>query len=55
MDTKNSENQTNRRKFLSNSVKGAVGAIALSNPPGGKGFPTIVLQGFRKKFAIKSY
>ena len=43
MDTKESGNQTNRRKFITTSVKGAVGAFALTHLPGsGKGFPTIV-------------
>src|SRR6185437_4430255 len=43
MDTKELGNQTNRRNFIATSVKGAVGAFALTHLPGnGKGFPTIV-------------
>lgn len=43
MKAKESGNPFNRRKFLSASVKGAAGAIALANLPGiSQGFPSIV-------------
>ena len=43
LEKTDSHNDLNRRKFLSTSLKGAAGALALANlPVAGKGFPTIV-------------
>jgi len=53
---KNMDNQFNRRKFLSTSLKGAAGAVALASVPGsrlmaGDGFPTIVPASVIGKYA----
>jgi len=52
MHTEDTHNRTNRRKFLSATVKGAAGAIAMTNlPAAGQGFPSIVPASVMGKYS----